>query len=104
MFIRWGFDGFHAYETTSTVDILKEKKTHGQITTIVGGVGVDYLLTDRSKDEEVADEVKRLIRELAPGGRFILAPGHSLSSVPASKMKIMVDTALKFGKYSGLTA
>ncbi len=99
MFIRWGFDGFHAYETTSTVDILKEKKTRGQVTTIIGGVGVDYLLTDRSKDEEVADEVKQLIRELGPGGRFILAPGHSLSSVPASKMKIMADTALKFGTY-----
>jgi len=99
MFIRWGFDGFHAYETTSNVDIFREKKIHGQVTTIMGGVGVDYLLTDRSKDEEVVNEIKRLIRELAPGGRFILAPGHSLSSVPASKMKIMVDTALEFGSY-----
>ncbi len=99
MFIKWGFDGFHAYETTSTVDIFKEKRIHGQAATIMGGMGVDYLLTDRSKDEEVVDEVKRLIRELAPGGRFILAPGHSLSSIPASKMKLMVEAARMYGAY-----
>ena len=99
MLINWGFDGFHAYETTSTVDIFKEKELHGSMTTIVGGVGVDYILSDRSSDDEVVDEVKRLIRGLAPGGRFILAAGHSLSSVPASKMKLMVDVAHEFGQY-----
>jgi uroporphyrinogen-III decarboxylase len=99
MFIKWGFDGFHAYETTSTVDIFKEKTVHGQSKTIMGGVGVDYLLTDRSKEEEIVDEVRRLIRRLGPGDRFILAPGHSLSSIPASKMKLMVETARMYGTY-----
>jgi uroporphyrinogen decarboxylase len=98
-FISWGVDGLHAYERTSNVDIFKEKKIHGDQVTIVGGVGVDYLLTDRSTDAEVDNEVKTLIRELGPGGRFIIAPVHSLSSIPAHKLKVMVDAVARYGAY-----
>jgi uroporphyrinogen decarboxylase len=98
-FISWGVDGLHAYENTSNVDIVREKELHGDKVTIVGGVGVDYLLTDRSKDEEVVDEVKRLIRELGPGGRFIIAPVHSLSTIPAHKLRVMVDAVDRYGTY-----
>ena len=88
-----------AYENTSNVDIIKEKKLHGDKVTIVGGVGVDYLLTDRSQDHEVEEEVKRLIAELGPGGRFIIAPVHSLSTIPAHKLRIMVDAVKQYGTY-----
>ena len=98
-FISWGVDGLHAYEMTSNVDIFKEKKIHGDKVTIIGGVGVDYLLTDRSKDEEVVEEVRKLIKELGPGGRFIISPVHSLSSIPAHKLKVMVDAAKHYGNY-----
>jgi uroporphyrinogen-III decarboxylase len=103
-FISWGYDGCHAYEPTSNVDIFKEKKLHGDKITIIGNVGVDYLLTERSKDEEVVEEVKRLIEGLAPGGRYILSPAHVLNSIPAHKLKVMIDAAHEFGKYSGATA
>jgi uroporphyrinogen-III decarboxylase len=99
IFISWGVDGLHAYEMTSNVDIFKEKKIHGDKVTIIGGMGVDYLLTDRSKDEEVVDEVKKLIAELGPGGRFIISPVHSLSSIPAHKLRVMLDAAHKYGSY-----
>jgi uroporphyrinogen-III decarboxylase len=104
MFLSWGFDGFHAYEPTSNVDIYKEKSLHGDKAAIIGNVGVDYLLTDRSKDEEVIAEVKKLIEYLAPGGRFILSPAHSLNTIPAHKLRVMIEAAHEFGKYSGLTA
>ena len=99
LFIKWGADGCHGYENTSNVDIFREKRERGDKMTIVGNVGVDYLLTDRSKDEEIVDEVKKLIRELGPGGRYILSPVHGLSSMPAHKMKVMVDACKKYGKY-----
>ena len=98
-FLSWGVDGLHAYENTSNVDIFKEKKLHGDRVTIIGGIGVDYLLTDRSKDEEVVSEVKRLIAELGPGGRFIIAPVHSLSTIPAHKLRVMVDAVARYGAY-----
>jgi len=99
MFIEWGVDGLHAYENTSNVDIYKEKKIHGDQVTIIGGVGVDYLLTDRSTDEEVTKEVKKMIKALGPGGRFIIGPVHSLSSIPADKMEVMLDAVETYGKY-----
>ncbi|MBN2845720.1 MAG: hypothetical protein JXQ25_07035 [Deltaproteobacteria bacterium] len=98
-FISWGVDGLHAYENTSNVDIFSEKKLHGDKVTIIGGVGVDYLLTDRSKDEEVDAEVKKLIAELGPGGRFVIAPVHSLSTIPAQKLRVMVDAVARYGAY-----
>ncbi|TFG22809.1 MAG: hypothetical protein EU529_09390 [Promethearchaeota archaeon] len=98
-FIKWGFDGGHAFEPTSNVDIYKEKKIHGAKFTIIGNMGVDYLLTENSKPEEVVEKTKELIKNLAPGGRFILAPAHSHSEVDMSKEKIMLETAWEYGKY-----
>ncbi|MBW1641464.1 MAG: hypothetical protein JRJ76_01370 [Deltaproteobacteria bacterium] len=97
--IKWGVDGMHAYETTSNVDIYREKEIHGDQATIIGGVGVDYLLTDRSTDEEIVKEVKRLIKSLGPGGRFIIAPVHSLSSIPAQKLRVMLQAVYEYGNY-----
>ena len=98
-FIKWGIDGCHAFENTSNVDIYKMKKIYGNKLTIIGGVGVDYLLTDRSQDEEIVEEVKKLIKALGPGGRFIIGPVHSLSSIPAKKLKVMLDAVEEYGKY-----
>jgi len=98
-FIKWGFDGGHAFENTSNVDIEYEKKTHGDRFTIVGGAGVDYLLTARSRPEEVRDEVQRIIRLCAPGGRFILSPVHAHSEMDMEKVKIMLETVWEDGTY-----
>jgi uroporphyrinogen-III decarboxylase len=100
LFIKWGVDGLHAYENTSNVDIYHEKKIHGDQATIIGGVGIDYLLTDRSKDEEIVEKVKNLVRDLGPGGRFILSPVHSADSIPAHKLQVMLDAVKKYGAYS----
>jgi uroporphyrinogen decarboxylase len=98
-FIKWGFDGGHAYEPTSNVNIAYEKKTHGDRFTIVGGIGIDYTLTERSKPEEVVASTKEVIRTCAPGGRFILAPTHTHPDIDMSKVKIMIETAHKYGQY-----
>jgi len=98
-FIKWGFDGGHAYENTSNVNIYKEKELHGDRFTMVGGVGVDYLLTEYSKPHEVKEGVKELIQTLAPGGRFIIGPVHTHPDMDMSKVKIMMDTVRDYGDY-----
>lgn len=99
-FIGWGVDGLHAYENTSNVDIYKEKKLHGDRVTIIGGVGIDYLLSERSRDEEIVEKVRELIANLAPGGRFILGPVHSEDGVPAHKLAVMIEAVHEFGAYA----
>ncbi|MBU2511447.1 hypothetical protein KJ966_08910 [bacterium] len=98
-FIDWGVDGLHAYENTSNVDIFKEKEIHGDQVTIVGGVGIDYLLSDRSKDEEIVEKVKELCIKLGPGGKFLLSAVHSEDSVPSAKLKVMLDAVKEYGVY-----
>ncbi len=98
-FIDWGVDGLHAYENTSNVDIFKEKEIHGDQITIMGGIGIDYLLTERSKDEEIVEKVKELISKLGPGGRFLLSPVHSEDSVPSAKLKVMIEAVKEYGAY-----
>jgi uroporphyrinogen decarboxylase len=92
-FIKWGFDGGHAFETTSNVNIPYEKKMHGDRFTIVGGIGVDYLLTERSRREEVEQATREILDICAPGGRFLLAPVHSHPALDMSKVRAMIETA-----------
>jgi uroporphyrinogen decarboxylase len=99
LFISWGVDGLHAYESTSNVDIYKEKKLHGSQVTMLGNVGIDYLLTERSQDEEIVENVKELIKKLGPGGRYILGPTFSSDGIPANKLRVMLDTVKEFGHY-----
>lgn len=98
-FIEWGVDGLHAYENTSNVDIFAEKKAHGDRVSMIGGVGIDYLLTERSRDQEVRDQVRLLADRLGPGGRYFIAPIHSLSNTPARKLEVMIDAAREHGRY-----
>jgi hypothetical protein len=44
-------------------------------------------------------EVEKLIRKLGPGGRFIIGPVHSMSSIPADKLRVMLDAVEQYGKY-----
>ena len=51
--------------------------------------------------QDVADEVKRRIDELACGGGFIFAPVHNIQAgVPPENILAMFDTALQYGKYA----
>lgn len=81
------------------MNINNEKKIHGNAVTIIGGMGIDYMLTERSTDEEVVAQVRKLIRELGPDGRFIVAPANSVDTMPARKLQLMLDTVRKYGAY-----
>jgi uroporphyrinogen decarboxylase len=49
---------------------------------------------------EVADEVRRRIDDLSPGGGFIFATVHNIQAfVPAENVVAAFDTALEYGKY-----
>jgi uroporphyrinogen decarboxylase len=95
-FIKWGFDGGHAFETTSNVDIFKEKQLHGDRFTIIGGMGVDYHLTTNSTTEEVKARTRELITRLGPGGRFILSNVHCLPTMDMEKFKVMLQADREF--------
>jgi uroporphyrinogen decarboxylase len=48
----------------------------------------------------VADEVKRRIDDLAPGGGFVLAAVHNIQAlVPPENVVALFDTAQEYGRY-----
>ena len=58
------------------------------------------LLKRVGSPEDVADEVKRRIDDLAPGGGFVFAAVHNIQAfVPPENIVTAFETALEYGKY-----
>jgi uroporphyrinogen decarboxylase len=82
------------------MDTQKLKQTYGKdITFWGGGVDTQHVLPFGTP-EQVVDEVKRRIDDLAPGGGFVFAAVHNIQPfVPAANIVAAFDTALEYGKY-----
>jgi uroporphyrinogen decarboxylase len=63
-----------------------------------GGIDTQHVLPF-GKPQEVVDEVKRRIDDLAPGGGFVFAAVHNIQAfVPPENIIAAFDTALQYGK------
>jgi uroporphyrinogen decarboxylase len=76
------------------------KKEFGRHISIWGG-GCDSSSTlPFGTPEQVREEVRRNIGELAAGGGFVFAPIHHIESeVPTENILAMYEAALEYGKY-----
>ena len=65
-----------------------------------GGVDTQNILPNASP-AEVADNVKKNIDALAPGGGFVFATIHNIQSeVPPQNIAAIWDTLMKYGRYN----
>ena len=82
------------------MDTRQLKKEYGEdIVFWGGGVDTQHVLPFGTP-AEVADEVKRRIDDLAPGGGFVFATVHNVQAlVPPENIVTAFETALKYGKY-----
>jgi len=97
--IKLGFDGLHSLQPSSGVDIVAVKSRWGKQLCLMGNVDLDYLLT-LGRPEDVEAEVKRLIREVAPGGGYILSTTNVLTRyTPPENALAMYGTTEKHGWY-----
>jgi len=99
--IECGVDAINPIEPTTAnpeFDILKLNKKYGDKITFVGNVSPQDL---SDKDPEfIREYTKTLIKEIAPGGGFILSSGHSINSaVKLENFLTMHETLKKFGEY-----
>ncbi|MEI6157142.1 MAG: uroporphyrinogen decarboxylase family protein, partial [Atribacterota bacterium] len=77
--------------------ILKNK--YGNILSFWGGIDTQGVLP-RGTVQEVEDEVKKRIDDLAPGGGYLLAPVHNIQpDVPPENIIAVLETCLKYGIY-----
>jgi len=76
---------------------LKEK--FGNRICFWGGIDTQYVLP-RGSQEEVIEEVRRRIGDLASGGGYVLAPVHNVQpDVPPENLCTMFEEALRIGRY-----
>jgi uroporphyrinogen decarboxylase len=98
--IELGFDILNPVQVSARgMDSRRLKEEYGKDITFWGGVDTQHVMPF-GKPEEVADEVKRRIDDLAPGGGFVLATVHNIQAfVPPENIVTAFETALEYGKY-----
>lgn len=81
------------------MDIEEVKRQYGGRTTLMGNIDLQYTLT-LGTPGETADEVRRRIEALAPGGRYILASANTLPHyVKPDNVRAMGEALLRYGSY-----
>lgn len=99
--IDLGFDILNPVQVSARgMDTKRLKAEYGKdITLWGGGVDTQYVLPFGTP-QEVADEVKRRIDDLAPGGGCVFAAVHNIQAlVPPENIVTAFETALECGRY-----
>ncbi len=99
--IELGFDILNPVQVSARgMDTRRLKAEYGRdITFWGGGVDTQHVLPFGTP-QQVADEVKRRIDDLAPGGGFVFAAVHNIQAlVPPENIVTMFETALEYGTY-----
>jgi uroporphyrinogen decarboxylase len=98
--IDTGFDILNPVQVSAKGMNTKELKTEFGRDIVFWGGGVDtQQVLPFGKPQEVVDEVKRRIDDLAPGGGFVFAAVHNIQAfVPPENIVAAFDTALQYGR------
>jgi len=86
--------------TCAGMDTRALKKKYGTNISFWGG-GVDtQSVLARGTPQEVREEVRRRVGDLAPGGGFVFTPVHNIQpNVPAENVVAAFEEARRFGRY-----
>jgi uroporphyrinogen decarboxylase len=85
--------------TCDGMDTALLKREFGRDITFWGSVDTQHVLPFGTR-QQVEDEVKQRIDDLAPGGGFVLAAVHNIQpEVPPENVVTLFDTALEYGRY-----
>ncbi|MCD6574480.1 hypothetical protein J7K97_02230 [Candidatus Aerophobetes bacterium] len=100
-FIEIGVDALNPIQVSArNMDTKKLKQEFGDKITFWGGGCDTQKVLPFGTIDEVKQEVKKRIKDLAPGGGFVFTPVHNIQyDVSPEKICALYDTALQFGKY-----
>jgi uroporphyrinogen decarboxylase len=96
-----GVDVLHPLQPTArgNDDPIRIKREFGDRLSFYSNIANTTILP-HGKPEDVAEEVRRKIAALAPGGGYILSGGHNIQAdVPPANIVALFDTAYEAGRY-----
>ena len=98
-FIEMGVDVLHPLEPVSGMDPAQIKQLYGETISFLGGVDISHALPGTIAN--VREDIDRCIRDLAPGGGYIMAPcNHLQADVPPENVIEMYNNAKIVGIYT----
>jgi len=100
-FIDMGVDAVNPVQVSAAgMDTKELKKEFGRDITFWGAGCDSQAVLPFGTPAQVADEVKRRIDDLAPGGGFVFSSIHNVQAgVPAENTMAMFKTAQEYGAY-----
>jgi len=102
MMVEAGIDAFHPSDPSAGMDIVKVKRLYGDRICVAGGIDCGQPLSHWPVAKLVA-EVRRRIRQLAPGGGWLIASSNAIfSSVRPENYGAMIWATRAFGRYDNL--
>ena len=97
LFLDLGVAGFHPLEK-GAMDIVAMKLDYGDRVCLLGNVDLNIL--GAGAPAETDNEVRALIRDVGPGGGYILTSGNSLASYLKPECVLaMAQAVKKYGRY-----
>ncbi len=97
-FIDMGIDALNPVQVSSAgMDTAELKAEYGRDVCFWGGIDTQHVMPHGAPGD-VYSEVERRIRDLAPGGGYVLAAVHNLQDdVPPENILAMADAAREYG-------
>ncbi len=96
--IEMGIDVLHPLEPVAGMDPAAIKASYGDAISFLGGVDISHAMPGTTAD--VRQDVDRCLRDLAPGGGYILAPcNHLQADVPPENVIELYRYAHQKGSY-----
>jgi uroporphyrinogen decarboxylase len=93
-----GVDVLHPLEPLPAMDLAAIKREYGNHLSFLGGIDISHAMPGTR--EQVIDEVRLRIAQLASGGGYIMAPSNHLQAdVPPENVVTLFEAARKFGSY-----
>jgi uroporphyrinogen decarboxylase len=82
------------------MDSAELKREFGKYITFWGGAADSQNVLERGSIQQVKDDARRRIEDLAPGGGFVFAPVHNIqSTVPPENVVALWETLHEYGTY-----
>jgi uroporphyrinogen decarboxylase len=99
-FIEMGADILNPVQPNAAgMDTKKLKEYFGDRISFHGAINTQEVLA-RGKPEDVRNEIKTRIRDLAPGGGYICAPSHNIQfGMSPENIVAMYEAIQEYGKY-----
>ena len=92
-----GVSGLHPIQPNA-MDIIELKKSYGNKLCLIGNIDMDIMT--RKEPRDVEELVKKNLRDVAPGGGYIVGASNSVPEfIPLKNYNAMRETALKYGEY-----